>query len=142
MGGHSSGGLFPGTIGQLADENSDDLFIEIRADEIGGNELLNPILGATRVGSALKNDSHHGFPDIVDNWVGYARDFTIAGGDGKLRMLYQLAGSLNGVPGIFEWIVDPAANTVTHRRFIKKGRITGRPNQRPGKDEENGGVSF
>lgn len=65
----------------------------------------------------------------------YASSFTIVGGDGKERTLLQLEGSLNGAPGIFERIVDPdESRGVTHRRFIRGGTITGKPNQRPKRD--------
>jgi filamentous hemagglutinin len=45
--------------------------------------------------------------------------------------LYQVEGSLNGQNGVFEWIVE--RGEVTHRLFIPRGTITGRPNQRPGR---------
>ena len=55
--------------------------------------------------------------------------FSIKGGDGLTRELYQLEGSLNGVSGVFEWIVDSRPEKgVTHRLFIKDGTITGKPN--------------
>lgn len=41
--------------------------------------------------------------------------------------LYQLEGSLNGRPGVFEWIIDGGKRT--HRRFIPGGTITGYPKQ-------------
>lgn len=130
MGGHSSG-LFSGTIGQITIRNVSGFGIDTRTGTTGSSTLHNPVLEATRVGSALKDDAYHAFPDIVDNWAGYARGFSITGGDGKSRMLYQLAGSLNGAPGVFEWIVDPVSSSVTHRLFIPGGKVTGRPNQRP-----------
>ena len=93
--------------------------------------VANLVTHSIRSGSALKSDSHHSFPDIVDNYAGYATGFELVGGDGVKRILLQLAGSLNGVVGIFEWVVDPNPHTgVTHCRFIPDGKITGRPNQR------------
>jgi len=72
------------------------------------------------------------FPDIVDNYVSMAQRFLLKGGDSVTRRLYQLSGTLNGEQGIFEWIVEPGSpNKVTHRRFIKGGKITGKPNQHP-----------
>lgn len=129
MGGHSSGGLFSGTVG---DRTTVDSF-SITLNHLTGSEpVSNPVTDSIRTGSALKPDAHHAFPDIVDNYAGYASRFTITGGDGKERMLLQLEGSLNGVPGVFEWIVDPdPSRGVTHRRFISHGIITGKPNQRP-----------
>lgn len=91
--------------------------------------VSSPVLGKTRVGSALKTDPHHAFPDIIDNYAGCGQHFPLVGGDGIERDLYQVEGSLNGESGIFEWIVD--GDKVTHRRFIPGGHITGLPNQRP-----------
>lgn len=99
-------------------------------------DINNPVLDNIRTGSALKGDSLHAFNDIIDNYAGDATKFSLTGGDGVERTLYQLEGSLNGKQGIFEWIVDPdPTKGVTHRRFIEGVGITGKPNARP--QEEN-----
>ena len=140
MGGHGSGGLFPGTIGDrtiVVSESSDSFSVIPRgySSTESSQTINNPVVDSVRTRSALKTDSDHAFPDIVDNYAGLASRFTIVGGDGKERLLLQLEGSLNGEPGIFEWIVDPDETLgVTHRRFIRGGTITGKPNQRPKKD--------
>ena len=135
MGGHGSGGLFPGTIGSLASVDSFSVSLGDSERSGAGQPISNPVVDSVRTGSARKTDPDHSFPDIVDNYAGYASSFTIVGGDGKERTLLQLEGSLNGTPGIFEWIVDPdESRGVTHRRFIRGGTITGKPNQRPKKD--------
>jgi hypothetical protein len=73
-------------------------------------------------------DTYHAFHDLVDNFARIAERFSLKGKDGILRNLYQIEGSLNGIDGVFEWIVDPRPNYgVTHRLFIKNGKITGRP---------------
>ena len=95
----------------------------------GSKRNSNPIIESKRIGSALKKDPHHSFSDIVDNYVGEAKTFTIKGGDNITRYLYQIKGSLNGKTGVFEWIYEEAKG-VTHRRFIPNGKITGRPNSR------------
>lgn len=43
----------------------------------------------------------HGFNDIVDNYAGYAIKIPL-----NNVTLYQLDGSLNGVAGRFEWIIQ------------------------------------
>ncbi|MBQ7118734.1 MAG: hypothetical protein IJO09_00820 [Oscillospiraceae bacterium] len=91
--------------------------------------IKNDVVDSPRVGSARKKDPYHSFSDIVDNYASYAERFLIKGADGKTRILYQIRGSLNGIPGIFEWIYD-AAIGVTHRRFIPNGKITGKPNSK------------
>lgn len=94
-----------------------------------GKKISNPILKSKRVGKATKIDAHHAFPNIIDNYAGTAKKFSLKGADGKTRELYQVKGSLNGKSGIFEWIIDKERGT-THRRFIPNGTITGRPNSR------------
>ncbi len=124
----------------------------------GVNDIQNPVVDGKRVGSANKpSDGQHGFPDIVDNYVGDAVHTQIVGGDGVTRDLYQLEGGykyydekvlpnqrvdVNGSThimdvldtkvidkdGVFEWIVEPDGN-VSHRRFIPGGVVTGYPNQ-------------
>ena len=92
-------------------------------------KVTNPIVRSSRVGKATKLDAHHAFPDIIDNYAGKAKTFSLKGADGKKRKLYQIKGSLNGKNGIFEWILDKEKG-VTHRRFIPNGKITGKPNSR------------
>ncbi len=94
-----------------------------------GKKITNSITKVKRVGKATKLDAHHAFPDIIDNYAGRAKIFSIKGADGKKRKLYQINGSLNGKDGIFEWILDNDKG-VTHRRFIPNGKITGKPNSR------------
>ncbi|HET8730084.1 MAG TPA: hemagglutinin repeat-containing protein, partial [Moraxellaceae bacterium] len=65
--------------------------------------------------------SEHGFTDLVDNYAGYAQKFELPNG----ATLYQLEGSLRGVSGRFDWIVDPKFGGVTHRQFVTDGIITG-----------------
>ena len=96
------------------------------------SEITNPVIENIRTGSVLKDDPSHAFNNIIDNYVGDATKFSLIGGDGVERTLYQIEGSLNGKKGIFEWIVDPdPTKGVTHRRFIEGVEITGKPNARP-----------
>ncbi len=96
--------------------------------------VTNPIQKLPRYGSGLKTDRFHSFPDLVDNFAGSASEFLIpklgAGGAvvGNSR-LYQVEGSLNGVSGVFEWIVDNGL--VTHRVFNPGGTVSGVPNLWP-----------
>lgn len=85
----------------------------------------NDVLGKPRVGSALKLDEYHAFPDIVDNYAGLATKTPIKNGT-----LYQIEGSLNGVQGRFEWIIDSTgkyAGQVSHRYFVPGGTLNGVP---------------
>jgi len=97
-------------------------------------DLQHPVLDGDRVGNANKLDFHHAFPDLIDNFSRDAQQFSIpTKGEGGVIVrnsnLYQLEGSLNGTNGVFEWIVDQGS--ITHRRFIPGGKVTGKPNQIP-----------
>ncbi|XBW65158.1 VENN motif pre-toxin domain-containing protein [Pectobacterium aroidearum] len=67
----------------------------------------------------------HGFNDIVDNYAGSAVKTPLSNG----ATLYQLEGSLNGVSGRFEWILDPKLGGVSHRMFVSGGTINGVPSK-------------
>lgn len=120
--------------------------LDLRMQYEGGTSTIhNDILDSPRTGNALKVDEikptyavdpktgrrymvqefparaqAHGFNNIVDNYAGYATKSTLKNGT-----LYQLEGSLNGVPGRFEWIIQ--GGQVTHRRFIQNGSMNGVP---------------
>ena len=107
--------------------------------------MVNAVIGGQRIGSGLKVDDikpitgtdengrpfivqefpgsaqAHGFTDIVDNYAGYATKFSLNNG----ANLYQVEGSLNGISGRFEWIVDDG--NVTHRMFVQGGTVNGVP---------------
>jgi hypothetical protein len=51
--------------------------------------------------------------------------FAIMGGDGVRRTLIQLPGTVNGVAGRFEWIVE--GDRITHQMFVRGGTISGVP---------------
>jgi len=113
-----------------------DISITEQALGVGGavaaSKVANPLAGLSRTGKALKTDLYHAFPDIIDNSVTAAQKFSlpIKGPGGQVVRsgeLYQVGGSLNKESGVFEWIID--AGSVTHRRFIPGGTVTGFPNQ-------------
>ena len=107
--------------------------------------IHNDVLDSPRTGSALKVDEvkpiyeinkktgrpqivkefpasaqAHGFNNIIDNYAGYATKTSL-----NNAILYQLDGSLNGVSGRFEWIIQDGQ--VTHRMFIQNGTMNGVP---------------
>jgi hypothetical protein len=98
----------------------------------GGKPNLNAVNTGQRTGSAAYkslnvDDAQHFFSNIVDNYASQATKFSLKGGDGVVRDLYQIHGSLRGHPGVFEWIVE--RENVIHRRFIPGGLVNGIPNQ-------------
>jgi hypothetical protein len=115
-----------------------------------GKAIKHPVLDNPRVGSALKDDFYHKFDDIIDNYARDAQRFDLPNKKGHMDSLYQIEGSMvkydtkyikvkNNAPkmvqnkqtvnGVFEWVVDPTTNTVTHRTFIPNGKVTGKINQ-------------
>ena len=116
------------------------------AYQSGSSSVIhNDVLDSPRTGSALKVDDvspiyeinektgrpqivkefpasaqAHGFNDIIDNYAGYATKTSL-----NNATLYQLDGSLNGVSGRFEWIIQDGQ--VTHRMFIQNGTMNGVP---------------
>jgi RHS repeat-associated protein len=95
-------------------------------------EAGTPLSRVDRAGSALKDDPfHRSVSWVVDNPA--AQRFSVTGGDGVQRQLYQLPGEVNGKPGVFEWMVGRSGSNpvITHQRFIPGGGVTGSPNQVP-----------
>jgi hypothetical protein len=98
----------------------------------GGKPNLNAVNTGQITGSAAYkslnvDDAQHFFSNIADNYASQATKFSLKGGDGVVRDLYQIHGSLRGQPGVFEWIVE--MENVIHRRFIPGGLVNGIPNQ-------------
>ncbi|MBR0128446.1 MAG: hypothetical protein IJM09_01380, partial [Neisseriaceae bacterium] len=133
----------PTCVHHIGNAEADGLITNAQANALknaatgkAGNsiEINNPVLNNIRTGSALKKDELHAFNNIIDNYAGQATKFSLKGGDGVERSLYQVEGSLNGKSGVFEWIVDPnPAKGVVHRRFIENVPVTGKPNATPAK---------
>ncbi len=81
---------------------------------------------AKPVGSALKNDPwHRSASFVVDDVAARGTVFKTVGGDGVARLLVQVPGTVNGVSGRFEWILD--GGNLTHQMFVRGGTINGVP---------------
>ena len=96
-----------------------------RRDERVSSTIHNDILDSPRIGSALTVDKIK--PTYaVDPKTGrtYMVQEFPAGAQAH-GVLYQLEGSLNGVSGRFEWIIQD--DQVTHRMFIQNGTMNGVP---------------
>ncbi|MFW0786625.1 hypothetical protein AAFP35_19190 [Gordonia sp. CPCC 206044] len=92
-------------------------------------EAEDIIRDAQRSGSGLKKDTNHRAPDLVVDEIGTkGKVFDITGNDGVERTLVQTPGELNGVPGRFEWIIEPNGR-VSHQFFVRGGSINGIPNK-------------
>jgi len=123
------GGALQKAEGLLTTLENDVQYICKNVDGRNFLEIKHPVLENIRTGHALKPDLYHAFNNIIDNFARDAQKFALMGKDGFLKTLYQIEGSFDGVPGIFEWIVDSRPDHgVTHRFFIKNGKITGKPN--------------
>jgi len=92
--------------------------------------VVESILSGKRIGTALeKADSGHRAASFLSRaQLMKGKTFKNKGGDGITRTLFQVKGQKDGINGIFEYIVTPKGQ-VSHQRFIKGGKITGKPNQ-------------
>ena len=101
----------------------------IQYEKLKSQYAADEIYNAERIGSALKDDSSHRAASYLSKeQLADGRTYSFTGGDNKSYTLLQTKGQLDGVNGIFEYIINDAGQ-VTHQRFIKDGIYTGFPNQ-------------
>ena len=93
--------------------------------EIGKpKQSSNPLDGITYTSKVLKQatkDDFHGFPESVDGFGQYGRQFQQIGNDGRVYTHLEIEGSYKGYDGIFEYIWD-ADFVCNHRLFKNKLR--------------------
>jgi RHS repeat-associated protein len=80
---------------------------------------VNPLDGTTytqKVLEQMDQDIYHGFPSLVDTLPTAGDAAPLAGADGVTRTIVRLAGSINGVPGDYEWLIDEDSS-INHRMF-------------------------
>jgi len=65
-------------------------------------------------------DLNHAFPSVIDTFVDINLRRPLKGGDGIIRNLIELPGSINNTPGIFEYIIEP--NGMCNHRYFRKLR--------------------
>ena len=65
-------------------------------------------------------DLNHAFPSIIDTFVDINSGRPLQGGDGIMRNLIEIPGSINNTPGIFEYIIEP--NGMCNHRYFKQLR--------------------
>ena len=64
------------------------------------------------------NDLRHAFPSIVDTMIDFSAGKPLKGGDGVIRNLIELPGTINEKDGVFEFIVDP--DGLCNHRFFRE----------------------
>lgn len=85
----------------------------------GGPEDINPLYGTTytqKVMDQMAQDDYHGFPSLIDTLPRSTDVCPRVGNDGTVRSLVELPGSINGVSGNYQWIIEPV-QTINHRFF-------------------------
>ena len=70
------------------------------------------------------SDLHHSFPSIVDNFVDLDSGRPLKGGDGIVRKIIEIPGSINNTPGVFEYIIEPNG-MCNHRYFRSVKQLNG-----------------
>jgi hypothetical protein len=88
----------------------------------GDTDAAAPTSSLERVGSGLKEDLFHRATSwVVDDPAAVASE--IIGGDGVPVTSYTLPGEVNGIAGMFNWIVDSSGEqpVVTHQLFTPGG---------------------
>ena len=62
---------------------------------------------------------------MKDEAADFGSHFSFIGGDGKRAVLTQLAGEVDGVKGVFEYVVDQSGN-LRHQFFRPDGIVNGK----------------
>jgi hypothetical protein len=62
-------------------------------------------------------DLYHGFPMLIDTMEQAGDTRIIIGGDGVLRDVLEIPGSINGRNGVYQYIKN-SDGTINHRLFI------------------------
>lgn len=77
----------------------------------------------------MKPDANHRDASYLgSDQLAQGCEFTITGGDGINRTLLQTNGTFNGKNVVFEYIIAPKTENITHQTFIENGTINGIPN--------------
>lgn len=99
-------------------------------EKLKGDYASKEIINAERIGSGLKDDPlHRSASFLTEEQLAKGRVTSFTGGDGKSYSVLQSQGKLNGLDGIYEYVLD-STGKITHQRFIDGGKITGFPNQK------------
>ena len=64
------------------------------------------------------SDLHHSFPSVIDTFVDLNNAVDLVGGDNVTRKIIKIPGSINGIDGVFEYIID-LDGWCNHRYFRK-----------------------
>ena len=66
----------------------------------------------------ISKDLNHAFPSLVDIFVDESSGYPLKGGDGIVRNKIEIPGSINNIPGTFEYIIEPNGDC-NHRFFAE-----------------------
>ena len=97
----------------------------IQYEKLKSQYAANEIVNAERVGSGLKTDPYHRAASFIsEEQLAQGRTFTFTNGDGRKMTMLQTEGELNGVAGIYEYILNPQGQ-VEHQLFKSGAGIIG-----------------
>lgn len=87
----------------------------IQYEKLKSQYAAGEIYNADRIGSALNDDPYHRAASYLSKeQLANGRTYSFTGGDNKSYTLLQTKGQLDGVDGIFEYIINDAGQ-VTHQ---------------------------
>ena len=119
-----------GTVNDNSDHDKPNFSNNTTPDK---EKAINDILNGERIGSGLQdNATHRAASFLSEEHLRSGHVYCVIGKDGNTYTLLQTKGQLNGVDGVFEYLINDAGQ-VTHQRFIAGGGYTGFTNQHPPK---------
>jgi RHS repeat-associated protein len=112
---------FVGTEGDASglEEGEQEIETVIRSEEAAvARNPLDGTIPSVKVVPQIASGDLHGFPALVDRMANSADVSNELGGDRTLYTHVRMLGSVNGVPGVFHYIID-GKDEITHRLFEK-----------------------
>lgn len=105
--------------------NLDDIYNADNSNNVVENNERQLIENADRTGTALyRTDTYHRAPSFPPDgeWV----TFNFINNDGELFTAYQINANLDGIDGIFEYIMN-SDGIITHQDFVPNVSADGIP---------------
>ena len=108
-------------VASAIDTTYDMVKVADRAGDVTSS-FTNGIRYTDKVLRQMNNpfDLNHSFPSIIDTFVDINSGRPLKGGDGIVRTIIELPGSINDRPGVFEYVIEP--NGMCNHRYFRNLR--------------------